>query len=224
MRELTAFVNSEEHKGKLKRYLTDEGVNWSFSPPRSPHFGGLWEVAVKAFKKHLKGTIGEALFTYEQLNSIIIEIEAILNSRPLTPLSSDPNDYIALTPAHFLIGDSLQTLPEYEWTDVHTNRLSLWQHTQRVKQHFWSRWHREHIHELHTRCKWHIGNSAGIEEGTLVLIREDNLPPLQWKLGRILEVHPGDDKIIRVVTVKTPLGVYKQSIKRLAPLPIDCAK
>ncbi|XP_076230308.1 uncharacterized protein LOC116434332 [Nomia melanderi] len=221
IRELTTFVNSKEHKGKLKRYLTDEGVNWSFSPPRSPHFGGLWEAAVKAFKRHLKGTIGDALFTYEQLNSIIIEIEAILNSRPLTPLSSDPNDYIALTPAHFLIGDSLQTLPEYEWTDVHIRRLSLWQHTQRVKQHFWSRWHREYLHELHTRSKWHIGNSAGIKEGTLVLIREDNLPPLQWKLGRILEVHPGDDKIIRVVTVKTPLGVYKRSVKRLAPLPID---
>ncbi|XP_043259315.1 uncharacterized protein LOC122401313 [Colletes gigas] len=220
--EITAFVNSNDHKGKLKQYLSNEGVNWSFSPPRSPHFGGLWEAAVKAFKKHFKATLGEALFTYEQLNSIIIEIEAILNSRPLTPISSDPNDYIALTPAHFLIGDSLQTLPEYEWTHVQTNRLSLWQHTQKIKQHFWSRWHREYLHELHTRCKWHTGNHKNIKEGMLVLVQEDNLPPLQWKLGRVLEVHPGDDHITRVVTIRTPLGVYKRSVKRLAPLPIDC--
>ncbi|XP_076247789.1 uncharacterized protein LOC143187453 [Calliopsis andreniformis] len=196
-------------------------VNWSFSPPRSPHFGGLWEAAVKSFKKHLRATIGETVFTYEQFNSIIIEIEAILNSRPLTPLSSDPNDCIALTPAHFLIGGSLQTLPEYEISDIRNNRLSLWQHTQKIKQHFWNRWHREYLHELHTRSKWHVDANNNIKEGMLVLIREDNLAPLQWKLGRIMELHPGEDKIIRVVSVRTPLGIYKRSVKKLAPLPIE---
>lgn len=107
------------------------------------------------------------MFTYEQFNSIIIEIEAILNSRPFTPLSSDPNDFSALTPAHFLIGSSLQTLPEYEIMDVRTNRLSLWQHTQKIKQHYWTRWHREYLHELHTRRKWHVSDANSIKEGML---------------------------------------------------------
>ncbi|CAK9799110.1 hypothetical protein ANTPLA_LOCUS1901 [Anthophora plagiata] len=76
--QIQTFINSDEYKGNLKQFLTNERINWSFSPPRSPHFGGLWEAAVRSFKKHLKGTIGEAMFTYEQFNSIIIEIEAVL--------------------------------------------------------------------------------------------------------------------------------------------------
>lgn len=143
--QIRAFLASEEHANKMGHFLSAENIQWHFSPPRSPHFGGLWEAAVKSFKGHLYRTVGEGLFTYEQFNTLIIEIEAILNSRPLIPLSSDPNDLVALSPGHFLIGDSLCNLPERDFLDVPRNRLSFWQHVQKVKQHFWTRWQKEYL-------------------------------------------------------------------------------
>lgn len=153
----------------------------------------------------------------------VYEIEAILNSRPLTPISSDPNDLRPLTPGHFLIGCPLTTLPEENLLDVKPSRLSLWQHAQQMRQHFWQRWQKEYVNELITRSKWKSGSSE-IKIGTLVVLKEDNLPPLHWKLGRIYETHPGPDGVIRVVTVKTTNGTYKRSIKQLYPLPVESSQ
>ncbi|XP_043263007.1 uncharacterized protein LOC122403517 [Colletes gigas] len=219
--KVRAFFISNENNTKLSNYFQEEGINWHFIPPRSPHFGGLWEAAVKSFKHHLYRTVGETMFTYEQFITCIIEIEAILNSRPLTPLSCDPNDLTALTPAHFLIGGSLSSIPELDVQDVHTNRLSMWQRVQQVKQHFWKRWHKEYLNKLCTKSKWHQGDGKQIEIGQLVMIKEDNLPPMQWSMGRIVQVHPGTDNIVRVATVKTQTGLYKRCVKKLAPLPIE---
>ena len=69
------------------------------------------------------------------------EIEAILNSRPFTPISSDPNDLFVITSGHLLIGNSLTSLPELDFSKITSNRLSTWQHIQKIKQHFWTRWH-----------------------------------------------------------------------------------
>nr|XP_033323536.1 uncharacterized protein LOC117218910 [Megalopta genalis] len=121
--ELLTLVRSRDHNDQVARHLTNVGIVWHCSPPRSPHFGGLWEAAVKSFKHHLIRTVGDTLLTYEQLNTYVVQIEAILNSRPLTPLSSDPNDLQSLTPAHFLIGESLTSLPEHDFTTIATNNI-----------------------------------------------------------------------------------------------------
>ena len=204
---------------RIQHFLADKGISWHFMPALSPHFGGLWEAAVKSFKHHVKRVVGEELFTFEQFNTFVIEVEAILNSRPLTPLSCDSNDPIALTPGHFLIGNSLTSLPETDFKATATNRLSNWQHIQKVKQDFWSRWHKEYINHLNVRHKWTKGSHT-IKEGTIVVMMDDQLPPLQWHLGRIEKVHPGKDDIIRTVTVRTSRGVYSRNVKQLAPLPV----
>lgn len=154
LKELYALFQSQEHHDKLQRQLADRQISWHFNPPYSPHFGGIWEAAVKSFKHHFRRVAGNELFTFEQFNTLAIEIEFILNSRPLTPLSSDPNDILALTPSRFLIGDSLSNLPEQDFSDTSTNRLSTWQHIQRTKQDFWKRWTKEYINELNIREKW----------------------------------------------------------------------
>ncbi|KAK2579108.1 hypothetical protein KPH14_000886 [Odynerus spinipes] len=221
LQELYEILANEQSKNKLIHYCTDRGITWHFSPPSAPHFGGLWEAGVKSFKTHLHRTVGDTLFTYEQLNTYVIEIEAILNSRPITPLSSDPNDLDALTPNHFLIGGLLANMPEKDFVDTSSNRLSTWQHIYKVKQHFWKRWYKEYLNEITTRKKWHVAGANTFKIGDLIVLKEDNLPPLRWALGRIIALHPGDDGIIRVATVKTAAGTYVRCVKRLCPLPIE---
>ncbi|XP_078049863.1 uncharacterized protein LOC144476616 [Augochlora pura] len=217
-RELRELLRSDDHREKITTFLTERAINWHFIPPQAPHFGGLWEAAVKSFKNHLKRVVGAELFTFENLNTLIIDIEAILNSRPLTPISSDPTDLLALTPGHFLIGDALTSLCERDFKDTPSNRLSAWQRVQQLKQQFWKRWHREYLNELTTRRKWTRGHHP-ITEGTIVLLREDNVPSMQWPLGRVIKIHPGSDGIVRTVTVKTATNVFDRSVKKLVPLP-----
>src|SRR5687768_5630181 len=87
---------------EVKDLLTNEGITWLFNPPEAPHQGGLWESNIKAMKRHLFASLGNALLTYEELSTVLSKIEACLNSRPLCAMSEDPNDFEALTAGHFL--------------------------------------------------------------------------------------------------------------------------
>ena len=221
LKEMHELLLSEKHNVEVERFLSKQGVSWSFIPPRAPHFGGLWEAAVKSFKHHMLRIVGDTLLTLEQFHTYVVEIEAILNSRPLSPLSSDPNDYRPLTPGHFLIGESLMSFPQADLRNIATNRLSAWQHVQAMKQHFWARWHKEYLNELNVRTKWKTNSGAGITLGTMVVLRQDKVPPMNWSLGRVTDVHPGSDGIVRVVTIRTEAGTYKRSVSKICPLPSE---
>ncbi|KAK9729045.1 Phosphotyrosine interaction domain (PTB/PID) [Popillia japonica] len=119
----------------IRDFLLQNEISWSFIPPKAPHFGGLWEANIKCIKTHLMKVVGNAHLTYEQLATILCQIEGILNSRPLTQLSCDPNDFSAITPAHFLIGDRLMALPDPN-TDVDTplNRLKIKEPSDTLKE------------------------------------------------------------------------------------------
>ncbi|GBN17071.1 hypothetical protein AVEN_153818-1 [Araneus ventricosus] len=123
---------------------------------RSPNFGGLWEAGVKSFKYHLKCTIGLYKVTIEEFNTIIIQIEGILNSRPLNPLSSDINEYEVLTPSHFLIGRPVTAIPEQEIINISDNKLSRWQQLTKFTQIIWRKWQREYLNHLQQRYKWQL--------------------------------------------------------------------
>jgi len=130
LKEMYALFNSEQHKDLVSKFSSEHRISWHFIPPFAPHFGGLWESSVKLFKHHFKRVVGDSLFTFEELNTFIVEVEGILNSRPITAISSDPNDMLALTPAHYLIGKPVTALPEGNLLSVPANRLSTWQHCQ----------------------------------------------------------------------------------------------
>ena len=211
IKRLYEFVKTELENEKVKHYLIENKVKWYFIPPSAPNFGGLWEASVKSFKHHLTRTVGGKLLTYEQLETYIIEIEAILNSRPLTLMSSDPNDLLPLTPGHFLIGDSLTSFPQIDYRDVQINRLSSWQAVEQMRQHFWSRWYKEYLNEMQSRSKWKGStNQEIIKIGNLVIIAEDKVPPMCWKFGRVTAVFPGKDGVIQVASVKTRCEVSQR--------------
>lgn len=167
----------------------------------------------------MRKIVGNTPLTFEELYTVFCLIEACMNSRPLTPLSDDPSDFDALTPGHFLIGNPITALPQPTLIDVPINRLTRYQHLIQMNQHFWARWSREYLSGLQQRFKWTQSHIANIKPGTMVILREDNLPPMQWHMGRVTELHPGKDGLVRVVSVKTRNGIVKRALSKICILP-----
>ncbi|XP_076660870.1 uncharacterized protein LOC143364360 [Halictus rubicundus] len=220
LRELGALIGSEAHNCTTSALLAKEQIEWRLIPPRAPHFGGLWERGVRSVKTHLKRIVGEQRLTFDELYTLLTQVEACLNSRPIHPLSADPSDLNPLTPGHFLIGDALTALPQVDLTAVRQNRLCRFQLVQQMLQHFWKRWCREYLNGLQQRHKWKVDSPVEPRTGAMVLIQEDNLPPMKWMLGRILELHPGQDGKTRVVSLRTASGTLKRPVTKICFLPI----
>lgn len=220
LKELHQQFKEQQFQHAVSSYCGSQGITFKFIPPRSPHFGGLWESAVKSFKGHLKATIGAAVLHKDDLETIIVQIESCLNSRPLTPLSSDPDDLEIITPGHFLIHRPLAAIPEPSYEELPANRLDRYQQTQEYLRRIWKRWSTDYLSGLQPRTKWTTLRD-NIAIGTMVLLKEDNQPPLKWCYGRVTHIFKGDDGNIRVVNVKTRDGEYRRAINKICILPVQ---
>lgn len=214
------FEQLESCNEEISNNLSKDMIVWHFIPARTPNFGGIWEANIRCMKKHLNKIVGNACLTYEELSTVLSQIESILNSRPITPISENPDDLEALTPTHFLIGRRLTAVPDPNVQDINTSRLSRFQYLQWLQQQYWSRWSREYICELQRRYKWQYPQDS-VKIGSMVLLRDDNLPPLQWQLGRVTALHPGADGLTRVVVVKTRTGEFKRGVSKICILPFE---
>jgi len=212
-------IKSESARKSIHSFTAPRRIIFHFNSPASPHMGGLWESAVKSAKHHLRRIMGETTLTLTEFITLSTQIEAMLNSRPLTPLSSDPAEVSALTPGHFIIGAPLAALPEPDLHDVAPNRLRRWQLVQSLHQHIWRRWELEYLHTLQQRLKW-TTSSRNLQVGDLVLVHAAS-PPFTWPLARISEVHPGHDGVVRAVTLKTQSGTYTRPSVKVFPLPLE---
>lgn len=218
--ELRLLFFDQIHMKKIHQQCLEDGINWKFIPPRSPHFGGLWEAAVKSAKYHFYRTVGLSTLTFDELRTLVCQISAVLNSRPLCPISENPADLEVLTPAHFLVGAPLTTFFEPDITEINISRLSRWQRVCLMQQVFWKKWSSSYLTLLQERSKWR-SPSTNLTIGTMVLVKDENLPPLKWQLGRIVEVVTGKDGTVRVALVKTINGTSRRSVAKLAVLPIE---
>lgn len=198
-------------------FSSNEGIKFVFSPAYSPHFRGINEAGIKSAKFHLKRVAGNAALTFEELATLFTQIEAILNSRPLSPLSSNCTDPSPLTPGHFLIGRPLTSIPTMPVNVTRPNRYEL---IEKIRQHFWDRWQREYISELQQRTKWRTPQRE-LACGDVVVLKEDNLPPLQWRLGRVCRLYPGTDGVNRVADLTTSKGVIRRAVNKMCLLPTD---
>lgn len=208
------------NESKVQEFVTLSGTEWKSITPAAPHEGGIWEAAVKSMKHHLRRVIGPQKYTFEGISTLLASIEACMNSRPISAMSEDSTDTEVLTPAHFLIGGPLK-LPIHEEMDEPPKTANkLYKAIQFQTQAFWKQWSQDYIHSLMNRPKWKE-EQENIREGMLVLIKNDNLPPTYWAMGRVIETFKGTDKKVRAVKLKTQTGELERSIRKLCVLPID---
>lgn len=160
----------------------------------------------------------DRILTYEELSTLLAQIESCLNSRPLCPLSTDPADCNSLTPAHFLIGEPTNCIPDEDLLEVPIDRLSRWKLVERLKQQFWDRWHREYMSRLQSRPKWNK-IERNIKVGDLVLLLHEKSSPGKWPLAKVETLHPGPDGLVRVVTLYCNKKYIKRPISKICLLP-----
>ncbi|KRX57177.1 hypothetical protein T09_3812 [Trichinella sp. T9] len=174
---------------QLQRKLNEERIRWKFITPRAPWCGGYWERLIRSIKNALRKTIRGALLKYDELHTVLCEIEARINDRPLVFMGDDIAGEAALTPAHFLIGRELPRLPcasigvyRRDDTPSEVNHLiKRWRHRQRLTTQLWKRWKQEYITTLATRGRWHkTGQEPRV--GDIVLVHEPSTTWIKWPI------------------------------------------
>ena len=200
--DLYQFLSSDTTSSSNHAYLLSHSISWHCIPERAPHFGGLWEAAVKSAKHHLRRVIGLQWLDFEEFTTILTQIEACLNSRPLCATTSHSIDGIqVLTPGHILIGRSLLAYPE---TTI-TSEPSLhkrWTLCQAITHHFWRRWSAEYLQHLQKAGKWRR-TRPNLQPGDVVIVTDDKAFTNHWVLGKVLKVFAGKDGLVRTVDVQT---------------------
>lgn len=133
-------------------------------------------------------------------------------------MSSDPSDLKAISPAHLIVGRELTAIPEPSLENLKLSTLSKYQEMQKMRDAFWIRWSSDYLQELQRRPR-HNRQHKELKIGDMVILREDNVPPLQWRLGRVVQTHTGSDGVTRVVSVRTSGGIFKRTTAKLSLLP-----
>ncbi|XP_030596228.1 uncharacterized protein LOC115787620 [Archocentrus centrarchus] len=210
LREALASLNHEQIQGAL----ISNGVEWSFNPPAGSHHGGVWERMIRLVKRILNSVLHQQMLDDDGLHTVMCEVEAILNDRPITKLSDDPNDLEPLTPKPFSA--------EGQTTNANKEELTRrWKYRHRLVNEFWNRWRREYLQDLRSAHTRQTPNPMQLKTGDLVLIGDDKMPRLTWKTGLITEVFPGRDGLVRSCAVRTSTGTtLRRPVQLLYPFEI----
>ena len=175
LKELTEFLRSQQNQGIISDFCSMQGIQWDCIPQHGPHFGGLWEAAVKSFKNHLRRVAWNLRLTFEEMCTVLSQIEACLNSRPLTTLN-EADTIEVLTLGHFIIGRPLESIPDPPESSRSPSLCQRWHLCQSVVHHFWKRWSDEYLINFCRFHKWHH-STQNLSVGDVVLLREDNVVP-----------------------------------------------
>ncbi|XP_062819808.1 uncharacterized protein LOC134294043 [Anolis carolinensis] len=187
---------------KVQNFTNTEQIMWTFNVPHASHMGGVWERMIGISRKILNAMfLSHRSLTHDVLVTLMAEVTAIINNRPLVPLTSDPENLQPLTPALILT----QKVPG--WKDVMlpvpdgTHR-ALWKQVQSLANHFWKRWKAEYLSQLQARRIWQSPQD-NIEVNNVVLLKDKDLPRHAWPMGIVLKTFPCPDGKVRKVQLKT---------------------
>ena len=221
LKELYAHLKINKTQDQVTSFCSQQGIKWCFTPEHAPHFGGLWEAAVKSFKHHFRRIVGSVKLTFEELATVSAQIEACLNSRSLTPLPHPEDGTEVLTPGHFLVGAPLEARPDPRESLEPLSTLRRWHLCQALVRHLWQRWSTEYLSHLQRFTKWQFP-SRNLQVGDVVCVRGEQAPPTKWPLATIESVNQGEGGKVRVVTVRMAnKNSYKRPVVKIVPLLQD---
>ena len=174
----------------------------------------------------LNKILGRALLKHDEMETTLKEIEAAINSRPLTYEYNELREPEPITPSHFIIGRRLNLLPPLTLEPVEEEELTAEQLTNRVRYRerlldsYWQKWRGEYFHQLSNRPDNNPASQQNIRPGTVVVIKEDGTPRHKWKMGVIRKVFKGPDRIVRAARVLTENGFLQRPVQKLFPLEV----
>ncbi|XP_063602709.1 uncharacterized protein LOC134778750 [Penaeus indicus] len=218
-RELRATVQAWSKDKSIDDTCKRRNIEWVFQPPAASHMGGVWERQIRTIRKILSSIIGTQRIDDDRLRALFCEVEATMNSRPLTAIPGNVTEPEALTPNHALrmnVGDGIQVLTEGNASLDNIYRRA-WIHAQVLADRFWKRWRAEYLNTLRMRHR-QLTPSRNLREGDLVLIVEQHTPRNQWRLGRVVEAIAGEDGLVRKAKVRTSSGVLTRPVVKLCLL------
>ena len=222
----TNFVGAERelretierwNDSQIQQAMLQRGIQWFFNPPGASHFGGVWERLIRTVRKVLNSLMHEQSLTEDSLRTLLCESEAVLNSRPLTCMSDDPNDMEPLTPGHLLHQRSGVILPPGLFDAADGVGRRRWKQVQYLADCFWTRWRREYLPLLQKRNKW-LRPSRNLCVGDVVLLVDHDAPRCHWRLGRVTQVFTSSDGLVRSARVRTSRGVMERPATKLVLL------
>lgn len=203
----------------LNEFSGVDEILWNFNPPLASHFGGKHERGIRSVRDKLRKAIGLEKLLFVDLHALLKEIEGVLNSRPLLRARGvfEEGDFV-LTPGHFLIGRPLNSLPRVDCPSKNVSSYDAYKTRMKIENGFWEVFHKSHLQELANRSKWYR-KTKNLYEGDLVILHEDNTPPLSWRKGVITKVIKGKEGLVRVVTVQTAFGEFTRPVSKVVWIP-----
>ena len=214
-RELRQSVK-EMDNDTIEAYLGKEQIQWSFNPPGASHMGGVWERQIRTVRKVLAGmcAITDNLDD-EAFKTLMCEVEAIVNSRPLTTVNDDHTDLTPLTPSMILTGKKQLNVPppgNFQQADLYSRKR--WRRVQYLANMFWTRWEREFLVTLQSRNKWtKVQRNAQIRY--IVLMIDDRVHRSNWRIGRISDVETDSKEIVSSVKVATKNNELRRPVSKV---------
>lgn len=219
----TNFVGAERevreaarawNKARMHEFMRQKEICWKFNPPAASHMGGVWERQIRTIRKILSTQMNQQQLTDEALQTLLRIVEDIINGRPLTAVSDDPNDFEPLTPNHLLQLRREPTPPPGNFVKEDLYCRRRWRQVQYLADVFWKRWTREYLPNLQIRSTWHH-EQRNIQANDVVIVVDDSLPRNTWLLGRIKKTIPGSDGLVRMAEIKTNNNILLRPIHKV---------
>ena len=217
-RELREFASLLKNDTSFHSNLAERSCHWKFNPPAS-HFGGARERLVRGCKKAMFAVLSSRRLTEETRSTTMCLVEQILNARPLTAISSNPQDLEALTPNHFLLNRSTVFLPVGLTLPSDFSHRRVFKQARSHVDWVWKRWLSDYVPQLQRRSKWVSDSSCPLIVGSLVWIVDTDNPRGSYPLALVDKLHLGDDGRVRSAILKTKSGSLVRPLVKLVPLP-----
>ncbi|XP_063733027.1 uncharacterized protein LOC134860115 [Eleginops maclovinus] len=196
-------LSADQPDSTVQRYLQHQGCSWVFNPPHASHMGGSWERLIGLARRILDSTLREhsTRLTHDVLCTLMAEVTAILNARPLVPVSNDPENPFILTPSMLLTQKVGVPPPPGDFTgrDLLTKQ---WRQVQALSNLFWNRWRQVYLSTLQSRKKW-TRSHQNLQDGDIVLLKDNQAARNNWPLAVVTKAIPGTDGRVRKVELKT---------------------